>query len=147
MSMERVKEIEECIEWAKNHLVNPPANLETEDIQFLIDEYKRLQGAVKQQSEQIEELEQANARGNGHVKACEEKITQLEGQLNTKNALYLSASRDRDKLYNVADRYEKALQAIADTKGKTYSYVDYGGQEVGVHIKRLWEYAKQALNK
>jgi len=81
------------------------------------------------------------------VKQQEMQINQLEGQLNTKNALYKSASRDRDKLYKRADKLEKALKTIRKMKGKRFAYVEVDGKEKGIHISEIWNIVDHALSQ
>ncbi len=104
MSMERVKEIEECIEWAKNHLVNPPANLETEDIQFLID-------TIKQQNEQIKGVTYWRDFYFRKSRERNQRIEELE-QSNIEGWDYAKTYSDR------AEKLEKVLKEIVDAKGK-----------------------------
>jgi len=119
MSMERVKEIEECIEWAKNHLVNPPANLETEDIQFLID-------TVKQQSEQIEELKD---------------LHHTQDKAISENALKIEQKDQRIDEYKqtTANQYQY-IKELRDIFEEIKGEEEFAGG-------RVYELAEKALNK
>jgi len=72
--------------------------------------------AIDKKDQRIEELEQANARGNGHVKACEERIEELEKALE----FYANGKNYETDVINqwepitpiLKDEGEKAKQAL-----------------------------------
>ncbi len=132
MSMERVKEIEErhkdWVEQQNGMIASEDIEEFTQhanDIQFLIDTVKQqneqieelksvrkrdleeAEKVIDEKEQRIEELVQANAIGNGHVKACEERIEYLEKALHEivniyHNAIPVVAPNDMKKVAELA---------------------------------------------
>jgi len=162
MSMERVKEIEAKVEHFRSNLLKVMETCLTDrEVDSVLEIIQGFEEVVEQQNEQIEELEQANVRGNGHVKACEERIEELHSDRDmavTKLGKRILEADEKDqriedmqKSINTNNLHIEQLEGGLSTQQQYIKelrdiFEEIKGEEEFTR-GRVFELAEQALNK